>query len=45
MAVFQEATEAAFKDTNTNILQSQHVINLVSNTGAAEERMSARGKT
>lgn len=44
MAVFQEATGADFKDTNINIVQSQHIIILVSNTGVAEERMSARGK-
>lgn len=45
MAVFQGATGADFKDTNINILQSQHIIILVSNTGVAEERMSAWGKT
>lgn len=45
MAVFQEATGADFKDTNINILQSQHIIILVSNRGVAEERMSAWGKT
>lgn len=45
MAVFQEATGADFKDTNINILQSQHIIILVSNTGVAEERMSAWGTT
>lgn len=33
MAVFQEATGADFKDTNINMLQSQHIIILVSNTG------------
>ena len=42
MAVFQEATGADFKDTNINIVQSQHIIILVSNTGVAEERMSDR---
>lgn len=48
MAVVQEATGADFKDKNINIVQSQHIIILVSNTGLAEERMSAdeekRGK-
>lgn len=41
MAVVQEATGADFKDKNINIVQSQHIIILVSNTGLAEERMSA----
>ena len=35
MAVFQEATGADFKDTNINIVQSQHIIILVSNTGGS----------
>lgn len=41
MAVFQEATGADFKDTNINIVQGQHIIILVSNTGVTEEIMSA----
>lgn len=45
MAVFQGTTGADFKDTNINILQSQRIIILVSNTGVAEERMSAWGTT
>lgn len=45
MAVFQEATGADFKDTNINILQSQHIIILVSNTGGTEQRTSAPRKT
>lgn len=45
MAVFQEATGADFKDTNINILQSQHIIILVSNTGGTEERTPAPSKT
>ncbi len=45
MAVFQEATGADFKDTNINIVKSQHIIILVSNTGVAEEKMSAWRKT
>lgn len=44
MAVFQEATGADFKSTNINILQSQHIIILVSNTQLTEGRMSAQGR-
>ena len=46
MAVFQEATGADFKDTNINIVQSQHIIILVSNTGGSRgENVSAAEKT